>query len=262
MSQSPALPSPNGSPIGARIPMVDSVDKVTGAGKYADDLTLPGTLVGKILHSPHAHAHIRSNDTSESERLAGVYAVVTGRETPVKYGILPIGHDETIFAVNKVLLAGPRGQREMPLAEFYVNDGIIRMAKSRDEIATGIRVPPTSAGWSGTYKKLRIRQSIDYPLAGVAVAMRKDGEGNCLQARVAVNAVNPAPQLVKTAELLKGKPYDPELVEQVAHDAIRTSKPLRTSASTPQYRRQMVRVFFRRALREVWGNGHIAGSAE
>jgi 4-hydroxybenzoyl-CoA reductase subunit beta len=167
-----------------------------------------------------------------------------------------------LLALNAtVQLAGPRGQRELPLVEFYVNDGIVRMAKSQDEIVTGIRVPPSNAGWSGTYKKLRIRQSIDYPLAGVAVAMRKDGEGNCLEARVAVNAMNPAPQLVKAAELLKDKPYDPELIEQVAHDAIRTGKPLRTSASTPEYRRQMVRVFVRRALREVWGNGHIAGSA-
>jgi aerobic carbon-monoxide dehydrogenase medium subunit len=74
---------------------------------------------------------------------------------------------------------------------------------------------------------------------------------------VAVNAVNPAPRLVKAAELLKGKLYDADLVEQVAHDAIRTGKPLRTSASTPEYRRQMVRVFVRRAIREVWMNGHL-----
>src|SRR5208282_3819390 len=94
------------SPIGARIPMVDGVDKVTGAGKYTDDLTLPGTLVGKVLHSPHAHARILSVDTSDAERLPGVHAVVTGRETPVKYGILPIGHDETIFAVDKVRYIG------------------------------------------------------------------------------------------------------------------------------------------------------------
>jgi len=161
-----------------------------------------------------------------------------------------------LLALNAtVRLAGPRGQREMPLAEFYVNDGIVRMSKSRDEIVTGVRIPASSAGWSGTYKKLRIRQSIDYPLAGVAVAMRKDGEGICLQARVAVNAVNPAPRLVKAAELLTGKRYDPELSEQVAHDAIRTGKPLRTSASTPEYRRQMVRVFVRRALSELWLDG-------
>ncbi len=94
------------SPIGARIPMVDSAAKVSGAGKYADDFALPGMLVGKVLHSPHAHARIRSIDASAAERLAGVFAVVTGRDTPVKYGILPIGHDETIFAVDKVRYIG------------------------------------------------------------------------------------------------------------------------------------------------------------
>ena len=106
MSQSFSFPKSDCSPIGARIPMVDSVEKVTGSGKYADDLTLPGMLVGKTLHSPHAHARIRSIDTAAAEKLPGVFAVVTGRETPVKYGILPIGHDETIFAVDKVLYIG------------------------------------------------------------------------------------------------------------------------------------------------------------
>lgn len=160
-----------------------------------------------------------------------------------------------------ILLAGPRGRRELPLTEFYVNDGIVRMTKLRDEIVTGVRVPASSAGWNGTYKKLRTRQSIDYPLAGVAVVMRKTSEGNCIDARVAVNAVNPAPQLVKAADLLKGKLYDAELVEQVAHDAIRTGKPLRTSASSPEYRRQMVRVFIRRAIREVWMDAHAGSGA-
>src|SRR5439155_17052902 len=94
------------SPIGQRVPMIDSVDKVTGAGKYADDLDLPGMLVGKVLHSPHPHARIRFLDTSAAERLAGVHAVVAGRETPIKYGILPVGHDETIFAVDKVRYIG------------------------------------------------------------------------------------------------------------------------------------------------------------
>jgi 4-hydroxybenzoyl-CoA reductase subunit beta len=167
-----------------------------------------------------------------------------------------------LLALNASLqLSGPRGQRELPLAEFYVNDGIARMTKAHDEIVASVRIPASSAGWSGTYKKLRLRQSIDYPLAGVAVAMRKDSTGNCLEARVAVNAVNPAPKLVKAAELLQGNRYDAELVERVAHDAIRTGKPLRTSASTPEYRRQIIRVFVRRALREVWLNGHEGAAA-
>ena len=93
-------------PIGARVPMIDSVDKVTGKGLYADDLILPGMLVGKILHSPHAHARILSIDPSGAERIPGVKAVVTGRDTPVKYGILPVGHDETILATDKVRYVG------------------------------------------------------------------------------------------------------------------------------------------------------------
>lgn len=154
-----------------------------------------------------------------------------------------------------VRVASPHAQREIPLAGLYVNDGLVRLAKTRDEIVTAVHIPASRAGWSGTYKKLRIRHSIDYPLAGVAVAMRKDGGGKCLEARVALTGANPAPRLVKGAELLHGQAYNAEMVEEVAHDAIRTGKPLRTSASTPEYRRQMIRVFVRRTLREVWQEG-------
>jgi len=100
--------------------MIDSVDKLTGKGLYTDDLVLPGTLVGKILHSPDAHARILSIDTLAAERLPGVKAVVTGRETPVKYGILPVGHDETIFATHKVR---------------YIGDNVAAVAAETEEIA-------------------------------------------------------------------------------------------------------------------------------
>ncbi len=106
MTERPSTTSAPSSPIGARVPMVDSIDKVTGAGKYTDDLALPGMLVGRILHSPHPHARLRSIETRAAARLPGVHAIVTGRETPVKYGILPVGHDETIFAVDKVRYVG------------------------------------------------------------------------------------------------------------------------------------------------------------
>ena len=95
-----------------------------------------------------------------------------------------------------VRLASPRGWREVALTDFYANDGLVHINKAHDEIVTSIHVPAASAGWSGAYKKLRIRHSIDYPLAGVAVAMQKDGDGTCVQARVALTAVNPAPKLV------------------------------------------------------------------
>jgi 4-hydroxybenzoyl-CoA reductase subunit alpha len=92
--------------IGKRLPMTDSWAKITGAGKYADDLVAPGMLVGRILHSPHPHARIRSIDTSRAEALPGVKAVATGRDAPNPYGILPIGHDERVFALDKVRYIG------------------------------------------------------------------------------------------------------------------------------------------------------------
>jgi 4-hydroxybenzoyl-CoA reductase subunit beta len=153
----------------------------------------------------------------------------------------------------EIEIAGPQGTRRMPLQSFYRNDGIDRIALGRDELLTAVIVPPHSAGRRGIYHKLRIRNSIDYPLAGVAIAFEVDPGGVCRDARIAITAVNPAPLLVRQAsEWLVGKPYSRDLAERVAHAAIQTGKPLTTSASTPVYRRDMLRLFTRRALEQVW----------
>src|SRR3954462_3431238 len=60
----------------------DGIDKVTGRAKFGADMFLPGMLVGKILRSPHAHARIKSIDTSAAEKLPGVKAVVTRDDFP------------------------------------------------------------------------------------------------------------------------------------------------------------------------------------
>jgi len=92
--------------IGKPIAMVDAAGKTTGAGKYTDDLSLPGMLVGKILHSPYPHARIKRIDTSRAEKLDGVVAVVIGKDAPNPYGILPVGHDEYALALDKVRYVG------------------------------------------------------------------------------------------------------------------------------------------------------------
>src|SRR6266699_5465991 len=92
--------------IGKPIAMVDAAGKTTGAGKYTDDLSLPGMLVGKILHSPYPHARIKKIDTSRAEKLDGVVAVVIGQDAPTPYGILPVGHDEHALALDKVRYVG------------------------------------------------------------------------------------------------------------------------------------------------------------
>jgi 4-hydroxybenzoyl-CoA reductase subunit beta len=153
-------------------------------------------------------------------------------------------------------IAGPAGARRIPLAQFYKNDGMDRIALGRDELLTAVHVPARMAGRRGNYHKLRVRNSIDYPLAGVAISMDVDSRGVCRDARLALTAVNPAPLLVKEAsDWLVGQTASPELIDRVAQQAIRTAKPLTTSGSTPVYRRDMVRVFTRRALEAAWRNG-------
>jgi 4-hydroxybenzoyl-CoA reductase subunit alpha len=96
----------NFSIIGKPTAMVDAAEKTTGAGKYTDDLSVPGMLIGKILHSPYPHARIKRIDTSRAEKLDGVVAVVIGKDAPNPYGILPVGHDEHALALDKVRYVG------------------------------------------------------------------------------------------------------------------------------------------------------------
>ena len=100
----PRLPR-NGT-VGARTPLVDGVEKVTGKAKYTADIAAPDALVGRILRSPHAHARILSIDTAAAEALEGVFAVCTGAETPVPYGVLPIAENEYPLAREKVRYRG------------------------------------------------------------------------------------------------------------------------------------------------------------
>jgi 4-hydroxybenzoyl-CoA reductase subunit alpha len=92
--------------IGKSTAMVDAAEKTTGAGKYTDDLSVPGMLVGKILHSPYPHARIRHIDTTRAAKLEGVVTVVVGKDAPNPYGILPVGHDEYALALDKVRYVG------------------------------------------------------------------------------------------------------------------------------------------------------------
>jgi len=148
----------------------------------------------------------------------------------------------------EIEIAGPNGLRRTPLSEFYVNDGIVRLHLAPNEIVTRVHLPESSAGWRGSYQKLRVRGSIDYPLAGVAVALRLR-LGRVEDARAAITAVNPAPFLVKDADAqLVGAVPSAELAESIGELAARTAKPLTTSALTPEYRREMVRVLAKRAV--------------
>lgn len=94
------------SVIGQPLPKVDAWDKCVGRTIYADDLNLPRLAVGKILRSPHPHALIKRIDVNRARRMPGVYAVITGEDLPIKYGILPVSQDEEALCREKVRFIG------------------------------------------------------------------------------------------------------------------------------------------------------------
>jgi len=155
---------------------------------------------------------------------------------------------------SEVDIAGPRGVRRIPLRDFYTGQGDTYRRLQPNELLTRVVLPAASAGYRGVYRKLRMRGSIDYPLAGVAVALKRDN-GHVREGRVAITAVNPSPMLVKgAAQMLAGKAVDEALAEAVGDLAAKTAKPLTTSALTPEYRREMIRVFTKRAVLDAAKN--------
>jgi len=107
--------------LNTRSPKVDAFDKATGKAIYTDDMKIPGMLYGAILHSPMPHALIKSIDTSEAEKIPGVKAVITHKDTPgITFGVSPARYDEQILASDKVR---------------YVGDEIAAVAAINPEIA-------------------------------------------------------------------------------------------------------------------------------
>src|SRR3990167_3997775 len=112
------------SVIGKRLPRVDGKIKATGEGKYAADISLPNMLYGKILRSPYPHARILNIDTSRAEKLIGVKAVITGKDTPgVKYGLI----DMMLEALDKHPLVLDKAR--------YIGDEIVAVAAIDEDTA-------------------------------------------------------------------------------------------------------------------------------
>lgn len=92
--------------IGQRQPLIDGIEKVTGAALYTADLPAREALVGAILRSPVAHANIRAIDVSRARAMPGVRAVITGDECDVPYGVIPIAQNEFPLARGRVRYCG------------------------------------------------------------------------------------------------------------------------------------------------------------
>jgi 4-hydroxybenzoyl-CoA reductase subunit beta len=158
----------------------------------------------------------------------------------------------------RLTLAGPDGERELALADFFLNDGIRAWGKRADEILISIHVPAPKPTTRSAYRKLRLRNSFDFPILGVAAVVETDPAGTCRAARVVLNAVASKPvEVPAAAAALVGTKLDAPALEAAAEAAYALGKPLDNTSGSIPYRKRMLRVFARRTL-EALADGHDA----
>jgi len=144
------------------------------------------------------------------------------------------------------------GKRTVDADSFYSDDGIDYLSKNRDELLTALVIPDQEETESA-YIKVRARGSFDFPIAGVAVWVRRSSSGAPVEdARVVLGAVFPDPRAVPAAaEALIGKPLDGESIRAAADAAFRAAKPVDNTDGALAWRKEMVRVSTKRALNRL-----------
>jgi len=154
----------------------------------------------------------------------------------------------------KVKLVSSQGERDVAMAELYRNDGIDYLARKPGEILTEVMLPDAQ-GWKSTYWKLRRRGSFDFPVLGVAAAVKLAKDGTVEEARLALGAVASRPFLVeKAGEYLKGKKLTDEAIAEAGAIVASRAKPMDNTDLDLYWRKDVVSSFVDHALREVRGD--------
>lgn len=152
-------------------------------------------------------------------------------------------------------LAGPAGMRTAPVDDLFTGEGIRPLCLEPGEILVAIDIPKPPPFLRFSYQKLRLRDTLDFPLMGVSLFLELDGPGagaRCRNARVVLNAAGPAPLLVPEArDLLEGRAPTEELAGELGALVRGSARPVGNTAAGAGYRVNMIPVLVRRALRAV-----------
>jgi 4-hydroxybenzoyl-CoA reductase subunit beta len=152
-----------------------------------------------------------------------------------------------------VALASSKGQRVVPVAELFANDGMQYLTRRPDELLTSIALPAAD-GWRSAYWKLRRRGSFDFPVAAAAVAAKIDGH-DIADVRIVLGAVASRPlECEKAKALLKGQRLSDELITEAAAAAAEPAKPMDNTDFELVWRKAMMRTLVSCALQEIRGD--------
>jgi 4-hydroxybenzoyl-CoA reductase subunit beta len=152
----------------------------------------------------------------------------------------------------EVKIVSAKGEKIISLAQFFTGRGEKPNVLKSDEILAEIRIPPSDPGAAGAYEKLRVREGMDFPMAGAAVMLKKNQSGTIEQAKVVLGAVGSSPtEVPKAAGLLEGQKPTDDLLQSVSREAMDRAQPVGNLAMNASYRRKMVGVLVKRALRRA-----------
>ena len=152
-----------------------------------------------------------------------------------------------------VRLVSAQGEREVALPDLYRNDGIDYLARRPDEILTEVRLP-LAEGWRSSYWKLRRRGAFDFPVLGVAAAVKTARDGTVEEARIALGAVSSRPLLTQGGGLLVGRTLSDAAIAEVAKKVASVAKPMDNTDLDLYWRKDVVPEFVGYALREIRGD--------
>jgi 4-hydroxybenzoyl-CoA reductase subunit beta len=159
-----------------------------------------------------------------------------------------------LIALNaKVRLESKDGEREVPLNDLYNNDGIDYLTRRPDEILTEVMLPDAAA-WKSSYWKLRRRGAFDFPVLGVAAAVKLARDGTVEEARIALGAVSSQPFLTNAGELLSGKPLTDDVIAEAGTKVASRAKPVDNTDYDVYWRKHVVPEFVGYALKEIRGD--------
>ncbi|MGQ0722004.1 MAG: FAD binding domain-containing protein [Candidatus Eiseniibacteriota bacterium] len=147
-------------------------------------------------------------------------------------------------------LASAGGRRTVALRDFYRGDGIGKNVLARGEVLVAVRIPQESSTLRAGYRKLRVRDTLDYPEMGAAAAMSLDDSGRVQLLRCATTAVDVVPQYRDFTETHAGKRIA-DVIDPVASEMEGLAAPKKNTSMPVGYRKKMVRVYLRRLLMDL-----------
>jgi 4-hydroxybenzoyl-CoA reductase subunit beta len=252
--------------IGAMTTLTDLVDPTALPQQYrvlrqaaasvsAPQLRNAGTIGGNLCLDTRCNWY----DQSLFWRQAAGYCMKTHRDVVCRVATsssrcLATASADTVPALlaldARVAVTGPDGEREIGLDEMYREDGINYLTLSRSEVVTSIQLPARD-GWVSTYAKLRERQAFDFPIAGVAIAL-KLLNGAVDDARIAVTGLGSrATMVTAAADALRGHSLTDDTIAAAAAAVQKASRPMDNTSGTIAARRIAARAMTERALRAL-----------